>query len=64
MRGAGLCGERSKEPRCGVALYGAEVFRQIPEGEYANPNIFCHYRWEGIGAFALWKYATAYYDSA
>ena len=24
MRGAGLCGERSKEPRCGVALYGAE----------------------------------------
>lgn len=41
-----------------------EVFRQIPEGEYANPNIFCHYGWEGIGAFALWKYATAYYDSA
>ena len=41
-----------------------EVFRQIPAGEYANPNTFCHYGWEGIGAFALWKYATAYYDSA
>ena len=41
-----------------------EVFRLIPAGEYANPNTFCHYGWEGIGAFALWKYATAYYDSA
>lgn len=40
------------------------VFRIIPEGELANPNTFCYYGWEGTGAYAFWKYATAYYDSA
>lgn len=40
------------------------VFRVIPEGELANPNSFCYFGWEGIGAYAFWKYATAYYDSA
>ncbi len=41
-----------------------EIFRLIHEGEVADPNSFCHYGWEGIGAFAFWKYATAYFDSA
>lgn len=40
------------------------VFKIIPEGEYANPNTYCYFGWEGKGAFAFWKYATAYYDSA
>lgn len=40
------------------------VFRKIPEGETSDSNMFCHYGWEGIGAFAFWRYATAYYDSA
>lgn len=40
-----------------------EVFRLIPEDELADPNSFCHYGWEGIGAFAFWKYANAYFDS-
>lgn len=30
----------------------------------ADPNTFCHYGWEGTGAYAFWRYATAYYDSA
>lgn len=41
-----------------------EVFRLIPADELADPNSFCHYGWEGIGAFAFWKYANAYFDSA
>lgn len=40
-----------------------EVFRLIPADELADPNSFCHYGWEGIGAFAFWKYANAYFDS-
>lgn len=40
------------------------VFRIIPEDELANPNSFCYYGWEGTGAYAFWRYATAYYDSA
>ena len=40
------------------------VFRLIPEGEYADPNTFCYYGWDGVGALALWNHATAYYDSA
>ena len=40
------------------------VFRLIPDGENADPNSFCHFGWEGIGAFALWRYATAYFESA
>lgn len=40
------------------------IFKFYQEGERPNPNCFCHYGWEGIGAFAFWKYAHAYYDSA
>lgn len=40
------------------------VFRVISEGKLADPNSFCHYGWEGTGSFAMWKYATAYFDSA
>lgn len=40
------------------------VFRLIPGNEMANPNSYCYYGWEGIGAFAFWRYATAYYESA
>lgn len=40
------------------------VFRLIPEGELADPSSFCYYGWEGTGAYAFWKYATAYFDSA
>ena len=40
------------------------IFRFYQEGERPNPNCFCHYGWEGTGAFAFWKYAQAYYDSA
>ena len=40
------------------------VFRIIPEGELGDPNSFCYYGWEGTGAYAFWKYATAYFDNA
>ena len=40
------------------------VFRKITSGEKVDPSSFCHYGWEGIGAFAFWKFAKAYYDSA
>lgn len=40
------------------------IFKFYQEGERPNPNCFCHYGWEGIGSFAFWKYAHAYYDSA
>lgn len=40
------------------------VFRLIPEDELANPNTFCHYGWDGIGALAFSNYANAYFDSA
>ena len=40
------------------------VFNLIPKGERADPDTFCYYGWEGIGSFAFWRYATAYYDSA
>lgn len=40
------------------------IFKKITPGEEVDSNCFCHYGWEGIGSFAFWKYATAYYDSA
>ncbi len=40
------------------------IFKKIAPGEEVDSNCFCHYGWEGIGSFAFWKYATAYYDSA
>lgn len=40
------------------------VFKFYEDGECPDPNCFCHYGWEGQGAFAFWKYACAYYDSA
>ena len=40
------------------------IFRKIQKGEVADPNIFCHYGWEGSGTFAFWKFALSYYESA
>lgn len=41
-----------------------KVFKIIQSGAAANPNSFCYYGWEGTGAYAFWRYANAYYDSA
>lgn len=40
------------------------IFKFYKAGEKADPDCFCHYGWEGEGAFAFWKYAQAYYNSA
>lgn len=40
------------------------IFKFYQQGERPRQNCFCHYGWEGTGAFAFWKYAHAYYDSA
>lgn len=40
------------------------IYKIYEDGKLPNPDCFCHYGWEGTGAFAFWKYANAYYDSA
>lgn len=41
-----------------------KVFVIYGKDDNPDPNCFCHFGWEGVGSFALWKYACAYYDSA
>ena len=40
------------------------IFKIYNSNEKPDPNCFCHFGWEGIGSFAFWKYARAYYQSA
>lgn len=40
------------------------IFKEIENATALNPNDFCHFGWEGTGAYALYRYACAYYDSA
>ena len=41
-----------------------KIFKEIENAIALNPNDFCHFGWEGIGAYAFYRYACAYYDSA
>ena len=40
------------------------LFKEIEAGVPINSNDFCHFGWEGVGPFAFYRYACAYYDSA
>ena len=40
------------------------IFKIYGVGDRPDPNCFCHFGWEGVGGFAFWKYAQAYYDCA
>lgn len=40
------------------------IFKIYGNDDNQDPNCFCHFGWEGIGAFAFWKYACAYYECA
>lgn len=41
------------------------IFKTIDSGTaQTNPNSFCHFGWEGTGAYAFFRYAEAYYESA
>lgn len=40
------------------------IFKMYGPDDNPNQNSFCHIGWEGFGAFAFWKYACAYYESA
>lgn len=40
------------------------IFKLYGNDDNPNPNCFCHFGWEGIGSFAFWKYACAYYECA
>ena len=40
------------------------IYKTYSSGEKPDPYCFCHYGWEGIGSFAFWRFACAYYDSA
>lgn len=41
-----------------------KIFKEIDDAKVLNPNDFCHFGWEGVGPFAFYRYACAYYDSA
>ena len=41
-----------------------KLFKEIDAGKPMDPNDFCHFGWEGTGAYAFYRYACAYYDSA
>ena len=40
------------------------IFKTYGNDDNPDPNCFCHFGWEGIGGFAFWKYACAYYECA
>lgn len=40
------------------------IFKLYGNDDHPDPDCFCHFGWEGIGSFAFWKYACAYYDCA
>lgn len=40
------------------------IFKLYGNDDNPDPNCFCHFGWEGIGSFAFWKYACAYYECA
>lgn len=40
------------------------IFKLYGKDDNPDPNCFCHFGWEGIGSFAFWKYACAYYECA
>lgn len=40
------------------------IFKIYGNDDHPDQNCFCHFGWEGIGEFAFWKYANAYYDCA
>lgn len=40
------------------------IFKTYGNDDNPDPNCFCHFGWEGIGEFAFWKYARAYYECA
>lgn len=41
-----------------------KIFKEVDDAKVLNPNDFCHFGWEGVGPFAFYRYACAYYDSA
>jgi len=40
------------------------IFKVVEDTKGVDLSSFCYFGWEGIGAFAFYKYACAYYDSA
>lgn len=40
------------------------IFKIYDNNDNPDQNCFCHFGWEGIGEFAFWKYACAYYECA
>ena len=40
------------------------IFKIYDSNDNPDQNCFCHFGWEGVGEFAFWKYACAYYESA
>ena len=53
-------------PEAGIIIMTEQdiIFKFYKQGERPNPDCFCHYGWEGTEAFAFWKYARSYYESA
>lgn len=41
-----------------------QLFKGVDNAVALQPNDFCHFGWEGTGAYAFYRYACAYYDSA
>lgn len=40
------------------------VFKEVADGQSVDPSQYCHFGWEGTGAYAFARYADAYYESA
>ena len=40
------------------------LFKDITNDMKNSCRDFCYFGWEGVGPFALWRYAQAYYESA
>lgn len=40
------------------------LFKDLTNDKKHKHKDFCFYGWEGIGSFAFWKYAQAYFESA
>ena len=40
------------------------IFKEVTDGRSVDPSQYCHFGWEGTGAYAFARYADAYYESA
>lgn len=40
------------------------VFKEVVDGQSVDASQYCHFGWEGTGAYAFDRYAEAYYESA